>query len=159
MKRTYNQEHIVGILCVAVGAVVLVLTKSFPGGTDAASISGPAFFPNLLSIILIALGVYEILHGVFGNQEEFASFGQIWHGMKSKEFVNLLIIAALLVVYIATVEVVGFYTMSTVFLFIVLWRLNVKLLKNLICTAIFLAVIYFVFSRIFAVSLPSGILV
>lgn len=159
MKRTYNQEHIVGVLCIAIGALVLVLTKSFPGGTDAASISGPAFFPNLLSIILIALGLYEVLNGVFGNQQEFASFRKIWLGMKSREFVNLLIISALMIGYIGTVEILGFYTMSAVFLFIVLWRLNVKLVKNLICTAIFLAVIYLVFSRIFTVSLPSGILV
>jgi hypothetical protein len=40
----------------------------------------------------------------------------------------------------------------------VLWRLGVKPVKNLISTILFLIVIYLVFTIIFAVTLPSGIL-
>ena len=158
MKHTFNQEHIIGILCIAIGSVVLVLTKQFPGGTDAASISGPAFFPNTLSYILIALGFYEILHGIFGKDEKFSSIGEIWEGMKTKEFLNLMIITVLLIIYILTVELIGFFIMSAIFLFIILWRLGVRPIKNVFTTIVFLVIIWLVFSKIFTVSLPTGIL-
>ena len=86
MRHSFNQEHIIGVLCIAIGAVVLGLTKSFPGGTAAAEISGPAFFPNTLSYILILMGIYEILHGMYGKSEKFHSFAAIWAGMKTREF-------------------------------------------------------------------------
>jgi putative tricarboxylic transport membrane protein len=158
MRHSFNQEHIIGVLCIAIGAVVLGLTKSFPGGTAAAEISGPAFFPNTLSYILILMGIYEILHGMYGKSEKFHSFAAIWAGMKTREFANLVIICFALLVYILTVEIIGFFTISALYLYVVLWRLGVKPVKNLISTILFLIVIYLVFTIIFAVTLPSGIL-
>ncbi|MFA5446994.1 MAG: tripartite tricarboxylate transporter TctB family protein [Sphaerochaeta sp.] len=158
MKWTFNQEHIIGILCIAIGTTVLILTKSFPGGTAAAEISGPAFFPNVLSYGLIILGIYQILSGFFSPKAQTHSISTIWKGMRSKEFLNLVIICVALLIYILTVKKVGFYATSALFLGVVLWRLGVKFRNNLISTLVFLAVIYLVFSKIFAVTLPSGIL-
>jgi len=138
--------------------VVLSLTRSFPGGTGAINISGPAFFPNILSFILIALGVLQILNGIFGKEEGIASAAEIWKGMKSKEFINLLIMSALFIFFIIAVEFLGFITTSAIFLLAVNWRLGIRLVKNLIFTAVFMLIIYLVFSMIFKVTLPSGII-
>jgi putative tricarboxylic transport membrane protein len=158
MKNTFNQEHIIGIICISIGTVVLSLTRSFPGGTGAVNISGPAFFPNVLSIILIALGVLQILNGIFSKEEGMASAATIWKSMKSKEFVNLLIMSALFIFFNFAVERLGFFTTSGIFLILVLWRLGLSWVKNLIDTAVFLVVIYLAFGVIFKVTLPSGIL-
>lgn len=158
MKNTFNQEHIIGIICISIGTVVLSLTRSFPGGTGAINISGPAFFPNILSFILIALGVLQILNGIFGKEEGIATAAEIWKGMKSKEFVNLLIMSALFIFFILAVEFLGFITTSAIFLLAVNWRLGIRLVKNLMITAVFMLIIYLVFSMIFKVTLPTGII-
>jgi hypothetical protein len=138
--------------------VVLSLTRSFPGGTGAINISGPAFFPNILSMILIGLGVLQILNGIFGKEEDIASAAAIWKGMKSAEFVNLLIMTALFIFFILAVEFLGFITTSAIFLLAVNWRLGIRLVRNLIYTAVFMIIIYMVFSIIFKVTLPRGII-
>ncbi len=158
MKNTFNQEHIIGIICISIGTVVLSLTRSFPGGTGAINISGPAFFPNILSFILIGLGVLQILNGIFSKEGGIASAADIWKGMKSKEFINLLIMTVLFIFFILAVEFLGFITTSGVFLILVLWRLGVTWVRNIIYTVVFLAIIYVVFGIIFKVTLPSGIL-
>ncbi len=158
MKQKFNQEHIIGIICIAIGAVVLVLTRTFPGGTDAVNISGPAFFPNVLSWILIILGLYEMLFGTFGKLDNIHSVSDIRAGMKTPEFLNLVIITAALIIYILTVEVIGFFTISFLFLYTILWRLGGRMVKNLISSLVILVVIYAIFTLIFAVSLPNGIL-
>ncbi len=159
MNKNFNQEHIIGIICIAIGTVVISLTRTFPGGTDAINISGPAFFPIILSYILIGLGVMQIFTGIFSKEEGFATAKDIWKGIKTKEFVNLLVMIALLIFFITMVEVLGFLSTSGVFLVIVLWRLGVPWLRNLIYTAVFLAIIHLVFRMIFSVTLPSGFLI
>lgn len=158
MKHTFNQEHIIGLFCVALGGLVLFLTRNFPAGQGNVQISGPAFFPNVLSIVLIIVGVIEGLTGSLKDEGEFASIGAIWRGMKKPEFINILMLVALFLFYIFFVELLGFIITTFIFLFIVMWRLGVPLIKNILYSVIFLVVIVLIFGKLFTVSLPSGIL-
>lgn len=158
MKHTLNQEHIIGILCVALGGIVLFLTRNFPGGQGNVQISGPAFFPNVLAIILIFVGITEGLTGSLREMGEFASVGAIWRGMKKPEFLNILLLTGLFLFYIFFVEVLGFIITTFVFLCVVMWRLGVPLIRNILYSVIFLVIIMLIFGKLFTVSLPSGIL-
>jgi len=158
MKHTFNQEHIIGIFCVALGGLVLFLTRGFPSGQGNVQISGPAFFPNVLSIVLIAVGIVEGLTGSLRDQEGTASIGDIWKGLRKPEFLNILLLAALFLFYIFFVELLGFIITTYIFLFIVMWRLGVPHIKNILYSGIFLVVIVLIFGKLFTVSLPSGIL-
>jgi len=158
MKHSFNQEHIIGIFCVALGGLVLFLTRNFPSGQGNVQISGPAFFPNVLAIVLIAVGLIEGLTGSIKDEGSFASIGDIWRGMKKPEFVNILLLVGLFLFYIFFVEFLGFIITTFLFLFIVMWRLGVPWIKNIMYSAVFLVVIVLIFGKLFTVSLPSGIL-
>lgn len=158
MKNKFNQEHIIGIVCILVGALVLYLTRHFPSGKGNVGISGPAFFPNLLAILLLILGAVEAVTGTFSKTGDYTTIQEIWTLMKKPEFLNLILLAALFLFFIFFVEILGFVITTTVFLLAVMWRLGVPLIRNALYSAVFLLVIIVIFDKIFTVSLPSGVL-
>ena len=158
MKNKFNQEHIIGIVCIVIGALVLYLTRHFPSGKGNVGISGPAFFPNLLAILLLLLGAVQAITGTFSKSGGYTTIHEIWTQMKKPEFLNLLLLAGLFLFFTFSVEILGFLITTTVFLLVVMWRLGVSLIRNVLYSAVFLVIIIVIFEKIFTVSLPSGVL-
>lgn len=159
MKKQFNQEHIIGVVCLILGGVTLFLTSSFPQGQSNINITGPAFFPNVLAIIFLVCGVYEIILGFFQEKGRLdVNLHHLWLGLKSPQVLNVLLIILLLVFFIFFFERLGFILSTFVVLSILLYRLGVPLVKNLIYTVIFIAIILVIFGRLFSISLPSGVL-
>ena len=159
MKRI-NKEHIIGIFCILLGTIVLFLTRTFPkGAASNMQLTGPEFFPNVLSIILIIIGIYEIVYGfTLKSSEENLTAGQLWSEIQKPKSITIFIIIGMLIFFVIFLKKLGFFTTSFVFLFVILWRLKIVWWKNIITTMVFLAVIYLVFVKIFSTRLPSGIL-
>jgi hypothetical protein len=154
-----NQEHLIGLVCIAVAGVILSITPSFPKGQAAAGITGPAFFPNLLAFVYILCGIYQIWHG-FARKEKYAAIGAgtlkeiAAHGQTRTAYLILGLVAA----FIFLLDILGFIIMTLIFLFIFMKRLGVTTLKTVMYSFIFTLSIYFLFGWLFTISLPSGLL-
>jgi putative tricarboxylic transport membrane protein len=155
-----NQDHIIGFVCLFLSATILYLTRAFPkASTGASDLTGPSFYPNLLAILFILCGIYEIVYGlkeVEGrNSIRLASFLK---GIRNPGFINILIIFLLTVFFILFMDLLGFIICSYVFLFTLMWRFGVPFLKNILYSILYVLFLLFVFGKIFAIYLPSGVL-
>jgi hypothetical protein len=142
-----------------VSGIIFSITPSFPKGQAKVGLTGPAFFPNLLALIFVACGVYQILYG-FANKENHAAIdGEMIKSMfAKKETRTTYIILGLIVFFILFLNLLGFIVTTLVFLGVFLRRLGVSTLKTAMYSVIFTTTIYFLFGRLFTISLPSGIL-
>jgi hypothetical protein len=72
-----DKDFISGLLFVACGALFLYLAQNYDFGT--ARRMGPSYFPALLSMALIAIGVAVLARPVFGEREGASGFA--WKGL------------------------------------------------------------------------------
>lgn len=158
MKKL-NQEHIIGIICLVISTIILFLTRSFPKGQENINISGPAFFPNLLAIIFILCGIYEVIIGFFQETGHIDMDPKhLMEGIRKPEVINIILIIGLILFFIFFFEKVGFILCTGILIFVLMARLGVPILKNLLYTISFIVIILIIFGRLFSISLPSGIL-
>jgi len=159
MQIRINREHVIGIVCIGIGTLVMTLTRNFPTGQGYVKLTGPAFFPNVLSIILILAGVAEVVNGIIlrTSLSPVAVLG-IGEQLKTPGTQTLLIIIALMVLYVLFMKPVGFFPTSFLFLFLLMWRLKVRWWKSALFSIVLLGVLYGVFVRLFYVNLPAGLL-
>ena len=154
-----NREHVIGAVCLAIGATVLILTRNFPSGQGYVQLTGPAFFPNVLAFILLITGVIEIVVGVVQRATlPVLSFTVIGETLRDRQVQSVLIALGLMVLYVVFMKVIGFFTTSFIFLSGMMWRMGVKIVRNIIYTVVLLVVLYLVFARLFFVNLPQGLI-
>jgi putative tricarboxylic transport membrane protein len=119
---------------------------------------GPQIFPYLVSgfLILVSIGIIvQILRGNLG-QPEGTEFGDT---IDKTDFKTLLIVAGAMATYPLLIERAGFIVASTFAFFGVSFAFGAKnILKNLVVSVLFSAIVYFSFTRGLNVNLPSGIL-
>ena len=119
---------------------------------------GPQIFPYLVSgfLILVSIGIIiQVLRGNLG-QPEGTEFGDT---IEKTDFKTLLVVAGSMATYPLLIERAGFIVASTVAFFGVSFAFGAKnVIKNLIISVIFSAIVYFSFTRGLNVSLPSGIM-
>lgn len=139
------------------GLVVFFDTKNMLVPPASGTI-GPQIFPYLVSgfLIFVSLGIIvQIFRGNLG-QPEGTEFGDI---IDKTDFKTLLMVAAAMTTYPLLIERAGFFVASTVAFFGVSFAFGAKnVVKNLIISIIFSAIVYFSFTRGLNVNLPSGIL-
>ena len=148
-----------GVVCLAVSGVILAITPSFPSGQATAGLTGPAFFPNLLAIIYILCGVYQLRHGTRRagdyraiRPETAASLAADGRTRSAWIFIGLN------AGFVLLLDFLGFIVASLIFLVLLMKKLGVTLPKAALYAFIFTGTIYLLFVRLFAISLPSGIL-
>ena len=119
---------------------------------------GPQIFPYLVSgfLILVSIGIIiQVLRGNLG-QPEGTEFGDT---IEKTDFKTLLVVAGSMATYPLLIERAGFIVASTVAFFGVSFAFGAKnVVKNLIISVIFSAIVYFSFTRGLNVNLPSGIM-
>mgnify|MGYP001031061659 FL=1 len=154
-----NQEHIIGLVCLAVSATILSITPSFHKGKANIGLTGPAFFPDLLAFIFILCGMYQLWYGTLKataySPITLESFKNLF---KKKETRTAYLILLFIVGFILLFDTLGFLVTTFLFLVLFLLRLGVPRLQGLFYASFFTAVIYFLFGWLFTISLPSGIL-
>jgi putative tricarboxylic transport membrane protein len=159
LKRL-NQDHLIGLACIIVSGGVFYLTSGFPkASTGASDLTGPSFYPNLLAILFVLCGIYEIAYG-FQKVEGRSSIGLtgLLKGVRHPGFLNISLIVLLTVFFILFMNGLGFVVCSWLFLFVSMWRFGVPLLKNILYSILYVLFLLLVFGKIFAIYLPSGVL-
>jgi len=154
-----NQEHIIGFICIAISLVILSITPTFPKGKAAIGLTGPAFFPNLLALIYIVCGIYQLWYGTT-KATEFSSltFTAFKNLFIKKETQTAYLVIIMMVGFILLFDFLGFILTTYLFLFLFMRRLGVSVLHSLFYSFILTGTIYFLFGWLFTISLPSGIL-
>lgn len=157
---TINRDHMIGVFCVALGVVVLNLTRNFPAGQGYVHLTGPAFFPNVLAVILIVAGAAELISG-FVNRKTLTpiTFDAARRVLQNPTANTILLTIVLMIFYTLFMKTIGFFTSSFVLLFLLMWRLGAGKLRALFSTFAVLLILYLVFGRIFFVNLPTGVLI
>ena len=119
---------------------------------------GPQVFPYLVSgfLIFVSIGIIvQVLRGNLG-QPEGTEFGDT---IEKTDFKTLLVVAGSMATYPLLIERAGFIVATTVVFFGVSFAFGAKnIVKNLMISVIFSAIVYFSFTRGLNVNLPSGIL-
>jgi putative tricarboxylic transport membrane protein len=160
--KQLNTKSIKGELAFAGSLLILGIIVVFDTANmlvpPASGTVGPQIFPYLVSgfLILVSIGIIiQVLRGNLG-QPEGTEFGET---IEKTDLKTLLLVAASMATYPLLIERAGFVVATTVVFFGVSFAFGAKnVVKNLIISVIFSAIVYFSFTRGLNVNLPSGIM-
>lgn len=111
---------------------------------------GVDFFPKVISLILVILSILMFI-GTFKANHKSAKF--------SKESKYTFITIGLVIMYIFLIDTIGYLLSTILFSFAVISVLKTKSTRNkIIFSLLFPSVIYLLFTNVFKISLPTGIL-
>ena len=148
-------DLICGIICAIVAAAVFVMSVQI-GLKESASI-GADFLPKIVSVILFTFSVILAVRGW-----KTARAGDVPQQEYPSNTRGVLIMLTALVVYAYTFKTVGFILTTIPFMFLSIVLMSKKeetnYLKFAIITVVTVFAIYFLFTRLFSIRLPRGIL-
>jgi putative tricarboxylic transport membrane protein len=160
--KQLNTKSIKGELAFAGSLLILGIIVVFDTANmlvpPASGTVGPQIFPYLVSgfLILVSIGIIiQVLRGNLG-QPEGTEFSET---IEKTDFKSLLVVAGSMATYPLLIERAGFIVATTVAFFGVSFAFGARnVVKNLVISVIFSAIVYFSFTRGLNVNLPSGIL-
>lgn len=142
-------EKIFSIFLLLVSLIGYYLARGFESGFMIDNGLGAGFFPKLVCIILAILSIVMFVKSF--KDKNIYKF--------SKNNKNTFIIIGLCIGYLFLMEKIGYLLSTIIFSFSVIITLDRKnLIMNVIFSIIFPIGIYYLFSKVFNVSLPTGIL-
>ena len=116
-------------------------------------IYGPQFFPKILAILMVILGLALIVNALLGNSLKMGN------RIDPKGFVRMLISIGICIGYLFLITILGFATATFVFLFVLMTFLKQKgiliRLFSSMGTAIF---VWVIFRYFLVIPLPEGLL-
>lgn len=132
-------------------ALIYIWALAFLLWTPKIKDPGSRMFPVAISIFAIVLATILLLKTYFkwGKQEELDFSG-------SK---MAMLMAALLIAYVALIEVVGFYLATPFYLYITMWVLGQRRKKIMLSISILMPLLVFLFfDLILGMEIPEGLL-
>lgn len=155
-----NTDHISGIICLLVSAVMLYVSRSFPTATTGASnLTGPSFYPNLLALVFALCGIGEIIAGFrHAEKRKTLDLTRLTGTLRDPGFLNIILIIVLIIGFMLLMEILGFIICSYLTVFILMWRFGVNWIRKTLYSVILVALIYLLFGKLFKIYLPSGVL-
>lgn len=146
-----------GVVLIALSIFVIMYSTGFPKYTvRGQELPGPSFFPTVLSIFLIVIGVYEILKDVVDNIKKKERKSKDDSHITKRGFINIIIVVAGIILFVPFIELVGFKLGAFVFAAALMWLLGVKILNSLIYSAVLTVVIVVIFELLFKIPFPQG---
>ncbi|MEH7308665.1 tripartite tricarboxylate transporter TctB family protein [Neobacillus drentensis] len=140
-------DRIAAILFLAVGVLFMIGSRSI-ASSSYGSVVGPDIFPFFLGILLVILSIRLFYETFSGKKQE-----------KEKEnlqYKPFLIILAATLVYILTLESVGYVITTFLFLFICFQTMERgKWLTSLIISGCFSGIVYIIFVEVLKGTLPG----
>ena len=148
-------DLICGSICAVIAAAVFVMSVQI-GLKESASI-GADFLPKIVSVILF---VFSVILAVRGWR--FARSGEMAPEEYPSNTRGVLIMLTALVVYAYVFKPLGFVLSTVPFLFLSIVLMSKKeetnYLKFSVITVVAVLAIYLIFTRVFSIRLPRGIL-
>lgn len=142
-------EKIFPLFLFIISLVGYYLAKGFENGFMIDNGLGASFFPKLVCIILGILSIVIFIKS-FKDKNSYKF---------TKDNKNTFIVIGLCIIYIFLMEKIGYLLSTIIFSFCVIRILDKKkMIISIIFSIIFPIGIYYLFSRVFNVSLPIGIL-
>ncbi|MDK3073620.1 tripartite tricarboxylate transporter TctB family protein [Sedimentitalea sp. JM2-8] len=154
----FGADMAVAVAAVTVGTAILLLLPAQISGAhlgDISNMDSPAFFPILSGAFLIlsgiALGAQKAIQGP-RDADRIAPFFESGIGI-----IRLLSIAALLVVYLFAIRMIGMVVSSMVLILVMAPMLNFRNLRVILPSAlIFPFCVYVLFEKVLRILLPHG---
>lgn len=143
-KKSFNFNYL-SVIIIYVWALAFLLW------TPKIKDPGSRMFPVAISIFAIVLATILLLKTYFkwGKQEELD-----FTGTKMA-----MLMAALLIAYVALIEVVGFYLATPFYLYITMWVLGQRRKKLMLTISIVMPLlVYLFFDLILGMQIPEGML-
>ncbi|HLO12920.1 MAG TPA: tripartite tricarboxylate transporter TctB family protein [Pseudoneobacillus sp.] len=150
MKRTANL--CISIMLIVVAVLTINVAATFPSleGTDV----GAAYFPKMLSFILIGLSILLFIQSLREPKSEQSDSSSQTNNWK-KTFLGIVGT----IVYTFIFHYIGFYIATILFLFAMMWMLGFKKIVVSIILSIGITLfIYVVFEMLLQVPIPKGVL-
>ncbi len=140
-------DHIASALFLAVGVLFIIGSKSLESSSYGSSV-GPDIFPLILGSALVLLSI-RLFYETFITKNQ--------QGTNEKlKYRPLLIIFAATLVYILTLETIGYVITTFLFLFVCFQTMErSKLVQSLIISACFSGIVYFLYVEILKGTLPG----
>ncbi|MCM2675887.1 tripartite tricarboxylate transporter TctB family protein [Alkalicoccobacillus plakortidis] len=134
-------DRIIGIILVAFGTIVLVISLGFP--SNPAQLTGPGFFPIIMACLLIGLALFLIIAP--SRNEPEGGKGSPWS------------IIGLSLLYVILVDFLGFFVSTAIIVFTILIMSKKSGIKAAAVGSLAIAaVIIFMFEWLLNVPLPHG---
>lgn len=155
MARYYKQRLVEGIVIVAIGVGLLVLTPL--GVAEAHAMLrqqlSPRFIPTLVGIGLVLTGAALVVLGFYGRvKEKPAEFSR-------EGTIRVLSAFLLLLAYGYLFNIVGFVVTSAVFLALFAYLFGARSIPKVAAITVLCPIaVWLVFERVFNVPLPGGFL-
>ncbi|WML39476.1 tripartite tricarboxylate transporter TctB family protein [Neobacillus sp. OS1-2] len=144
---SYNFDRIASVAFLAVGVLFIIGSKQL-SSTSYGSVVGPDIFPFVLGVFLVLLSIrlfYETITDSSHKGEK-----------ESLQYKPFFIIGAATLVYILTLETVGYIITTFLFLFVCFQTMErSKWISSLIIAAGFSGIVYFLFVEVLKGTLPG----
>lgn len=141
-------DRVASVLFLAVGVLFIIGSKHIPSSSYG-SVVGPDIFPFILGILLCLLSIrlfYETFINSNKQQEK----------KEPLQYKPFLIIFVATLIYILTLEKVGYVITTFLFLFVCFQTMErKKMITSLIISACFSGIVYFVFVEVLKGTLPG----
>lgn len=158
-KLNRYADIIAGGLAVLISIVVLIASAAIKQRVTTGAI-GPRTVPVIVALLLMAVGIMTLIKGVRDIRRGQGARGT----MPENKLEALPVLATLLalVVYLVIMKSIGFMLSSFLYLMVQFAILDVDwrkcIVRNLIVAVVVSGTTYLLFSRVFLLSLPKGIL-
>lgn len=159
-SRSELGKVILGAALSAVGMFMVLYSRTFPKAHSGGDVmTGPSFFPTIIGIIMLALGIYTILSNLRSSKhisEKVEKSETSFY--KSREFLTFLIFLLFIAIYPTIINYLGFFIGTFLFCFILMKRLHAKWITSIVASVIIVLVSWFIFGKIAFIGLPTGII-
>lgn len=140
-------DRLASVLFLAVGVLFIIGSKNLATSSYGSAV-GPDIFPFILGIALVILSI-RLFYETFIIKKEQNSKEKV-------QYKPFLIIFAATLVYIVTLETIGYVITTFLFLFVCFQTMErAKVVKSLIISASFSGLVYFLYVEILKGTLPD----
>ncbi|MBB2480330.1 tripartite tricarboxylate transporter TctB family protein [Bacillus sp. APMAM] len=140
-------DRVAAVLFLAVGILFIVGSKQLASSSYGSKV-GPDIFPFFLGIILAVLSI-RLFYETFRAQSQGAQKEKL-------QYKPFLIIFVATLIYILTLETIGYVITTFLFLFVCFQTMErTKWITSLIISAAFSGVVYFIFVEVLKGTLPG----
>lgn len=142
-----------GLLFALLSGAVFALSLPLPEAT--AGVAGPGFFPRVLGTLGVVLGLMLCVRGVNAIRRGSSSTGPRTSGWAY--YLRLLALVLVASAYVVALKPIGFILASAGFLFLTLVLLGERRIAMLVVIPVgFTAGVYYLFSELLGLRLPTG---